>query len=127
MATENSVPSLADKMAALEAAFKDRLPKKLSEIDGALAESLSNSADTKPLQAMHQLLHKMAGSAGTFGFVALGLRARDLEGQLDALLSEAEIDSDRYMLFGQNVKGFLGWCEEQQQGAGESILQGRFP
>lgn len=33
-----------------------------------------------------RLLHSLAGSAGTFGFDALGMKAREIEGQLTLLL-----------------------------------------
>ena len=122
MATEKNVPSLAEKLSALEAAFEARLPGKLSEIDGALSESLRLSSDKKSLQALHRLLHTMAGSAGTFGFVAMGSRARELESQINTLLSEADINDDCVMLFGRNVKAFLVWCEANPKGVRESKL-----
>lgn len=62
--------------------FTARLQRELPELI-ALAEALHAKTDEKQrlliLQSLRQQLHKLAGSAGTFGFAELGQEARRLE------------------------------------------------
>lgn len=64
--------------------FTARLQRELPELIG-LAEALHAKTDEKQrlliLQSLRQQLHKLAGSAGTFGFAELGQEARRLEQQ----------------------------------------------
>ena len=63
------------------------LPALQHEAD-ALLHASSRDQVLRSLQALHQQLHKLAGSAGTFGFVSIGDQARALELSIDALLAE---------------------------------------
>lgn len=42
--------------------------------------------DKRQLQALSQVLHKLAGSAGTFGLPALSIQAAELDRQLDIVM-----------------------------------------
>ena len=75
--------------------FRQRLQRDLPELS-AQAEALgkaTNEAARQPLLlAIRQQLHKLAGSAGTFGFAALGEQARRLEQQGSTWLCAGQCD-----------------------------------
>ncbi|MGI3129066.1 diguanylate cyclase [Halopseudomonas pachastrellae] len=76
---------LGSQLAALEARFRQRLDEELVTL-AQLSERLNDGPDT--LRELRDRLHKLAGSAGTFGYAALGDRCRTLEEQ-----AQAELDS----------------------------------
>ena len=60
-------------------AYLQVLPARLAQLD-ALARGLAETTqDGAPLGDLERLAHSLAGSAGTFGFSALGETARALE------------------------------------------------
>ncbi|MBJ7311178.1 Hpt domain-containing protein [Rugamonas sp. CCM 8940] len=69
--------ALADKYAA-------GLPLMLDKIAAALAACRADGAtpSAEHLHVLHELLHGMAGTAGTFGFALLGQQCRLVEQQL---------------------------------------------
>ncbi|AQZ93941.1 diguanylate cyclase [Halopseudomonas phragmitis] len=70
---------LKAQLAELGQAFRKRLEQELPELVRQ-AEQLQNTEQVEPaLQQLQGQLHKLAGSAGTFGHTALGERARELE------------------------------------------------
>lgn len=79
MAAEDGVPSaFAEQLALLRAEFARRHAQTLAELELRLAEQ---GADVTPalLHEVHDLLHRLAGSGGSFGFHALSRQARELE------------------------------------------------
>src|SRR5438552_10250765 len=56
--------------------------EKLATLEEALASARAGDAGAG--DAVRQALHKLAGSAGTYGFTELGAEARDLEKRLQA-------------------------------------------
>ncbi|SFM69071.1 Hpt domain-containing protein [Rugamonas rubra] len=68
---------LADKYAA-------RLPATLEQIAAVLAACRADGAapSAEHLHVLHELLHGVAGTAGTFGFALLGQQCRQVEQQL---------------------------------------------
>lgn len=78
---------------SLGAQFRQRLEQELPELR-ALAEQLLIATAAAPrqiiLQGMREQLHKLAGSAGTFGYASLGAQARTLELRSVALLSSSD-------------------------------------
>ncbi|MEL0027330.1 MAG: diguanylate cyclase [Perlucidibaca sp.] len=72
---------LTRALAALTEQFASRLPQQLDTLArqaGSLRDSPQSHADPLRAQIIQQL-HKLAGSAGSFGFDALGSHARRLE------------------------------------------------
>ncbi len=61
--------SIMSKLAALNAAYAEKLPTKIAQIE----ESIGS------LQEVANLAHKLSGSAGTHGFHSLGRVAKELE------------------------------------------------
>jgi HPt (histidine-containing phosphotransfer) domain-containing protein len=83
-------PHFRARLQALGDKFAATVPGTLDKIAAALAAcEAARGADGVPapatLHVLHELLHGVAGSAGTFGFGALGQECRRLEQRLRAL------------------------------------------
>ncbi len=79
--TNDSLPSdtFTLVMAGLREKYLAHLPAELETL-GKLAHGLGGvDADRPLLDEIHQRLHKLAGSGGTFGFSDLSVQARILE------------------------------------------------
>lgn len=72
--TDNKT-SKASKLRALQTRFIEELPSRLNDIE----HEWQASHDTAQNGVFYRLVHSLAGSAGTFGFLRLGTRARELE------------------------------------------------
>lgn len=79
----------ADFQKALQQ-FRDdyarQVPERLAEAQAFLQQCLAAPQDEEALRGLHRIVHKIAGSAGTFGLKALSEAARALEERLDALV-----------------------------------------
>ena len=67
---------------ALSEQFADRLQEELPQLDELaqhLLQACTPAEQQRCLNSLRDSLHRLAGSAGTFGFVELGERARQLE------------------------------------------------
>jgi HPt (histidine-containing phosphotransfer) domain-containing protein len=73
-------------MQQFRADFARQLPERVREAQGFLQASLAHPEDEVPLCELHRVVHKLAGSCGTFGLREIGDTARDIEDQLDVLL-----------------------------------------
>lgn len=100
---------------AIQAAYTKKLPERLHEINTTLQHCLdephidAHSADL----AMH--LHKLAGSAGTFGFAELGRRATELEILLDSYLKGMPSGSNApgtFAAIAASIKDMLVWASD---------------
>lgn len=86
-------PDFRARLAALNEKFAATVPVTMEKITSALAvcvaESANGGAPTEAaMRPLHELLHGVAGSAGTFGFGTLGQEARRIEHMLrDAMAS----------------------------------------
>lgn len=76
-------PQLQAQLAAIEARFRQRLDDELDTLDDLCAQLHD---DPSALRSLRDRLHKLAGSAGTFGYGELGSVARQLEQQAQAQL-----------------------------------------
>lgn len=85
MATDSSV-EIAAKLEALRKSFRHKAARELDLFDELLARiaDRERARDDRfeTVQAMVHLLHRLAGSAGTFGLAELGQEARQLEQSL---------------------------------------------
>jgi chemotaxis protein histidine kinase CheA len=85
-------PDFRARLAALNEKFAATVPGTLDKIRAALAECKAGG-DTPSQAALHQLhevLHGVAGSAGTFGFAVFGQEARRIEQMVRAVLATQE-------------------------------------
>ncbi|WP_256080980.1 Hpt domain-containing protein [Massilia sp. YIM B04103] len=94
-------PAYRARLAALNEKFAASVPQRMAAIAQALAQCRERGATPEHLRQLHESLHAVAGSAGSFGFQVLGEQARRLEQQLRGLqagegdwtLTAAEIDT----------------------------------
>lgn len=83
-------PGPADIQQALDlfrAQFAEQLPARLAEARTQLAAWQADPAADEPLRGLHRVLHRLAGSAGTFGMPAFGEACRAIELHLDELVA----------------------------------------
>ena len=76
-ATQQQV--LAEQLAKLREAYLARVPAELAALQALAGALQGGEGDRAGLDALHQRLHKLAGSGGTFGLAALSAAARALE------------------------------------------------
>lgn len=85
---------LRHQLAVLADGFRERLDSELPAVEQLVRElpdTWESAADT--LQRIREQLHKLAGAAGTFGYPALGARARELELKVRDLTEKRQWDS----------------------------------
>ena len=113
------------KLKALQVGFGLKLPARLAAIDTAVQDCRDQPQLREHVDTLHRLLHTMAGSAGTFGYEALGVRAREFEQEVKVWLAVdrwSERDLDRLALLLPKLKLFLepeDQKEDQQEGQQE--------
>lgn len=84
----SSSPLPDDLQQALDlfrAQFAEQLPARLSEVGDRLAAWQADPSSDDRLRELHRVLHRLAGSAGTFGMRAFGDACRAIELQLEEL------------------------------------------
>jgi chemotaxis protein histidine kinase CheA len=89
-----SEPTLEEKMAALQARFKGQLQERYQTIATPWQDFINNS-NLNLLADVHMAVHKMAGSAATFGFTDISKLAKDAELALDPTIQQGvELDQE---------------------------------
>ena len=85
-------PDFRAHLAALGDKYAAGVPALLDAIAQALARCRAEAPGADAAAALHKALHAVAGSAGTFGFGALGTQCRTLEHALRLLMEQPTID-----------------------------------
>lgn len=88
--TGPAFPSDADLQQALEqfrSQFTQALPARMAEVRDCLQACREAPQDGQRLRHLHRVLHRLAGSAGTFGRPYLGEACRAIEAQLEDLMA----------------------------------------
>jgi len=121
-----SDPSVADKLAALKRAFHQQLSGKLADIKTLCDRLTQSKISTTELNELHRLVHGLSGSAGTFGAIAIGNRARELEILIKPIaLGEREVNPDSFKMMEeilQNLgKAIVDWDPDQSPLSPEKI------
>ena len=105
--TDGTQQALHDQLHALNEQFAKRLDTELAEL-GQRAERLSSAREQEQRRQrmldLHERLHRLAGSAGTFGFSALGEQARVLEQRAERWLEAARPSGQALSEFIQAVQ-----------------------
>ena len=86
-------PSGADFQQALQAfraEFAQQVPARVAEARDCLQACRSDPANEALLRNLHRSVHKLAGSAGTFGMTRLGDDARAVELRIETLLAQGQ-------------------------------------
>ena len=89
----SSLPLPGDLQQAMDlfrAQFAEQLPARLSELRERLAAWQAEPANDDRLRDVHRVLHRLAGSAGTFGMPDFGDACRAIEQRLDDLQARPE-------------------------------------
>lgn len=84
-----AMEAFQEKFRALQQDWQTLLPSRLKEAGERLQACRERPDDTQALADLHRLLHTLAGSAGTFGFAAIGERAKAAENELEPLMASA--------------------------------------
>lgn len=104
-------PNYRARLAALNAKFAATVPAMMEKITSALAVCVAEGADGRTptdaaMRQLHELLHGVAGSAGTFGFGTLGQEARRIE----HMLREAMASGSGWDAVVPEVEKLLRWA-----------------
>jgi HPt (histidine-containing phosphotransfer) domain-containing protein len=94
---EDDDPAIAAELAALKAAFRERLALDLA----AFGEPLAGARQPPPLEQLRPLAgraHRLAGAAGSFDEAALSEAAARFEALCDAEVDAAEVAQALYQL-----------------------------
>jgi diguanylate cyclase (GGDEF)-like protein len=81
--------NISEQLDALRERFVEKTRGQLQDLSDMVERIRNESALESDLSNIYQMLHRLAGSSGTFGFDALGKRARDLEQQVKPLVELA--------------------------------------
>ena len=81
---------LTSRLDDLRSAYRERLNVELEGIASLAEEAETQTHCDEAVASLRQRLHKLAGSAGTFGFHQLGTHARKLEQQVQAWITESD-------------------------------------
>jgi HPt (histidine-containing phosphotransfer) domain-containing protein len=80
-------PDIQQALDLFRAQFAEQLPARLAEASQGLDACLAAPDDDDRLRELYRVLHRLAGSAGTFGMPAFGAACRVIEDALEALLA----------------------------------------
>ncbi|AOY89657.1 hypothetical protein BKP64_16575 [Marinobacter salinus] len=131
---EDKNSEVARKLELLKQRFKEKATADLVQLQAALKRVRSDTAFASgDIAAIYQSLHRLAGSAGTFGYGALGEEARRLElaikplaeacsGRSAAGIDRAEFDSMVGDSFGAGVMRLVEFLDQESNEAGPADL-----
>ncbi len=115
--------SIVAALQELRASYVERLPGVLAELQ-VLVDALGREGgrlDVDSLAELHRSLHKIAGSAGTFGFPRLGLRARELEQTVKGWLDNPGLcDEVTIKVFASAIAQMQEWSLQREDGVMQS-------
>ena len=95
---------------AIEEAYIASLPGRLKDIGDSLQRCLDAPHTAAHFEALLLQLHSLSGSAGTFGFSDLGMRATELEIRLGKALKEKSAGLDAAAGIMPDVAALLRWA-----------------
>ncbi len=85
-------PEFQQQIKALRDEYEAKLPGRLQELDAGVKQLPPDGGGGESRQELENLMalaHKLSGSAGTFGFMALGVAAEKLENACQAYLNQS--------------------------------------
>lgn len=101
-----------ERFQQLQAQFESALPDKLQAIAGLWAQLKQQSDyDAATAESLCRAIHSLAGTAGTFGYKALGKKAKELEQQLVNTLKSGMLTSDELVILDHAIAAF---CTDNQ-------------
>ncbi len=99
---------IAARLEALRADYAARLPAEIARLRELVALALVPESQAAALQELGQKLHKLAGSAGSFGFPDLGKQAKKLELQVLDWVAAGTVDTGMLRVFSVAVTALGG-------------------
>ena len=87
---EDKRKRLQEKLAAVRIRYTESLPKQMADMQQAWRVLQRQPQNGTLLGAMHHQAHSLAGTAGTFGFDAMGKVARQIEILLKDMMAGKE-------------------------------------
>ncbi|WP_136419148.1 diguanylate cyclase [Herbaspirillum sp. ST 5-3] len=109
-------PELSEALRAIEQAYSARLPERLRELGDCLQHCLEEPGDSSHVQQLLVKLHSLAGSAGTFGFSEMGLRATELELLLGSFIAGTAPGGKDFVPVAVRLKELLRWAAANPKG-----------
>jgi HPt (histidine-containing phosphotransfer) domain-containing protein len=103
-------PEFLARLRALNDKFAASLPGTLEKLEAARAQVALAQPDPARLKDLHQVLHTIAGSAGTFGYAVLGQQARRLEQRMRMLMSETASQAD-WEVWMADLQRYQRWAD----------------
>lgn len=98
---------MADALFALNERYRASLPEKRAAIFAAWSDWRSDVSTLASLQELCRLLHKLAGSAGAYGFIRLGESARAADALLHEWLSDAPEALDQRQALTRSIEPLI--------------------
>ena len=102
---------IAARLQALKDAYLTRLPDELQQLEILVSQVANNLQPIEALTQLNQRLHKLAGSAGSFGLHELGKLAKQLELQTQQWLNNPGLILGQLKLFAVAVSSMSGLLE----------------
>ncbi len=113
---ESGQQNLAATLQAIERMYADKLPERLRELGDCLRRCLDEPGVHAHCDQLLEKLHGLSGSAGTFGFSELGLRATELEILLGDFIAGTAAGGKDFLSVAARVKDFVRWAETDPKG-----------
>lgn len=90
MTNITSSNTFATRLETLRISYRKRLKNELEQLSLQVKSFTGNTPNKDDLQTLHNCFHKLAGSAGTFGFDLLGRQAKEYEQQVVETLKSVD-------------------------------------
>ncbi|WP_317202746.1 Hpt domain-containing protein [Janthinobacterium sp.] len=119
-------PNFRARLNALNDKYAAGVPDLLAAIARALARCHAEGCAGEAAVALHKSLHAVAGSAGTFGFAALGQECRRLEHLLRALLERGADGAAGWPALDAEVVFLLDWAGKDARSGAPASATVRF-
>lgn len=110
---------ISEQLDALRVRFIGKTRQQLQDLGDMVRRIRDESATGSDLDEMYQMLHRLAGSSGTFGFDALGHQARELEQQVKPLVELARETT----LSSESMAAVMGPRFERAVGSLDTLLR----
>lgn len=110
------VAKLKAQLSELTKTFRRHLEIELQDMQHC-ADQLTASPESLPEDVilLRNRLHKLAGSAGTFGFTDLGLQARKLEDAAKACIAQNNLDPASRQRLVSGIRALPHWLSDSEQ------------
>ena len=99
------------RLRALNDKFAASIPDTLARMRNARRAFDPEAPDQAAINALHETLHTIAGSAATFGFRSFGLKARALEQRLRVLMAFDAVPAGDWKRWLEALDWYLDWAE----------------